>query len=131
MKLSDYVEKFKELITKCDISGSAALHMFTNGLTAKECKDCMMQKPANLDAFYEAVINLENIETRTNILNPSFGSGSRSECSVSKSGPVRSFALFLVQPDPDRSFFSSNFRQPDQNRHGLVANSHRRNSNRF
>ena len=42
MKLSDYVEKFKELITKCDISGSAALHMFTNGLTTEECKDCMM-----------------------------------------------------------------------------------------
>ena len=79
MKLSDYVKKFKELITKCDISGSAALHMFTNGLTAEECKDCMMQKPKDLDAFYDTAINLENIETRTNILNPSFGSGSRNE----------------------------------------------------
>jgi hypothetical protein len=55
----------------------------------------------------------------------------RSTSSVSKSGPVRSFALFLVQPDPDRSFFPSNFRQPDQNRHGPVANSHDQNSNRF
>ena len=82
MKLSDYVEKFKELIMKCDISGSAALHMFTNGLTTEECKDCMMQKPKDLDAFYDAAINLENIETRTNILNPSFGSGSRSEWDI-------------------------------------------------
>ena len=79
MKLSDYVETFKELIMKCDISGSTALHMFTNGLTAEECKDCMMQKPKDLNAFYDAAINLENIETRMNILNPSFGSGSRSE----------------------------------------------------
>ena len=64
---------------KCDISGSTALHMFTNGLTAEECKDCMMQKPTTLDAFYKVAINLENIETRTAILNPSFGSGSRNE----------------------------------------------------
>ena len=42
--------------------------------------------------------------------------------SVSKSGPVRSFALFLVQPDPDRSFYFFHFGQPDQNRYGPVAN---------
>ena len=104
MKLSDYVEKFKELITKCDISGSAALHMFTNGLNAEECKDCMMQKPKDLDAFYDAAINLENIETRTNILNPSFGSGSRSEwdMQVDRAHVTRINAMTI--PERERHF---------------------------
>jgi len=53
------------------------------------------------------------------------------EGSVSRSGPVWFFALFLVQPDPDRSFYFSYFGQLDQNWHGPVANGCQWNGNRF
>ncbi|KAF8333316.1 hypothetical protein F5887DRAFT_1080351 [Amanita rubescens] len=75
MTLPNYVNQFKEQITKARIKGEAAFHMFGKGLTAPEFEKAMLMNPKTLQDWYDIAIKLDNIRTRSYAYSPRSGNG--------------------------------------------------------
>ena len=58
-----YIEKFKVLIKKADITGATTIYQYDLGLTPKEYEKIAMQNPRDLEGWYEQAHQLANIDS--------------------------------------------------------------------